>query len=391
REREDKAEIAAIRKKLSKRHYDQDTKYAEFVGSNDFSFNFRGLVSGFDNLLRNICLSIIIVLILVTPMVFAGNVSMNVLPNYQKQSYGSKPGMVMAIKGNVFTTYDFTGNVTSAWDEDLDDEIALLKELHATHVRYDILSSALNNNGTLTILNQGLQRIKDEGIALILGVAGDFVFSRKELIETIYRDAKIIAANYQPDYMIVYDELNGDLAEFVTESTTIYDWIPEIINVTNEIKTSSPTTKVVTTVMGFKDGFDIFSELLTNSSLNIDVVGVNFDPILFGWRLNTLLEYGSIYQNVTTTRKFWISEIGMESFNFGEDAQAKFLANIISKVSLTEELNADGLCITSLIDNLGITVDRGISSHLGLVYFNGRKKKSFDAVSYGFGTVLGVL
>ncbi|HUT79984.1 MAG TPA: hypothetical protein VMZ29_02185 [Candidatus Bathyarchaeia archaeon] len=391
RECEEKAEIAAIRKELAIKQIDPDTKYAQFIASNDFSFNFRRFIGSFEAIIRNFSLSIILMLIIIMPITFAGNISMNVIPNYQKQDYVLKPGMVLAVKGNVFSTYDLNGNISADWEEQLDEEITLLKELHVTHVRYDIKSQGLDNADTRLKLTTGLQQIIDEGIGLILSVASGYVFTKKELVNTVYQDAKYIAETFKPDYMVIYNEINGELGTYLSEAVDYYAWLPEIANVTSEIKTLSPATKVITTVLALNDGHDIFKELLTNATLNIDVVGINFIPLLFGWRLSNLLQYGTIYKNTTTTIPFWISEIGMESFNFGEDAQAKFLGKVISKSSLITELDADGICIVSLVDNIGLTIDRGVTNHQGLVYYNGHKKKAFEAVSYAFGTILGVI
>ncbi|MBN1328328.1 MAG: hypothetical protein JXA54_02535 [Candidatus Heimdallarchaeota archaeon] len=391
RAREEKAEIIAIRKELANKQIDPDTKYAQYVASNDFSFNFRRLIGSFESIIRNFSLSIILMLIIITPLTFAGNISMNVIPNYQKQDYGLKPGMILAIKGNIFSTFDLNGNISADWEERLEEEINLLKDLHATHVRYDIKTQGLANLDTRGKLSLGLQKVTDEGIGLILSVAGGFIFTKKELVNTIYQDAKYIAETYKPEYMVIYNEINGELGTYLSEAVNYFDWLPEIANVSSEIKILNPATKVITSVLALKDGFTIYKELLTNISLNIDIVGVNFIPLLFGWRLNNLLQYGAIYKNTSTTLPFWITEIGMDSFNFGEDAQAKFLGKIISKSSLMTELDADGICITSLVDNIGITIERGITNHQGLVYYNDRKKKAFDAVSYGFGMILGVI
>jgi hypothetical protein len=107
--------------------------------------------------------------------------------------------------------------------------------------------------------------------------------------------------------------------------------------------------------------------------------------------MNSLLAYHDLYQSSSSTLEFWISEVGMESFNFGENAQAKFLGKVLSMASLPAEIDAAGICIVSMSDNIGITVDRGITNHLGLIYFNGRKKKAFDAVTFAFGTIQGVI
>ncbi|MHA1585926.1 MAG: hypothetical protein ACTSUW_01205 [Candidatus Heimdallarchaeota archaeon] len=384
-------EIKALRREMSKSKEDSDIKYAQFIGASDLPFGFRNFINRFDSFLRLVSLSIIIALLVITPAVFVGNVFMNVTPNYMKQDYGLKPGMQLAIKGNVFSTFDINGNASTTWSEDLDNEITWAKELHATHIRYDVGSSALANNKTQAILSQGFQRIRDEGLKLIISAAGDYVFSKQELMNFIYNDSLFISQTYQPDFMIIFNEINGELQGFLSQEVSITEWMNYIENVTTVIKSNSPTTKILITFLAIKSGRNDFQTLLENSTLSIDAVGVTYYPVLFGWRLSSLLAYNEIFQNSNSTLKFWISEVGMESFNFGEDAQAKFLGKIMSLASLSAEINADGVCITSMSDNIGITVDRGITSHLGLIYFNGRKKKAFEAVSYAFGKISGVI
>ncbi|NHJ32133.1 MAG: hypothetical protein FK732_04665, partial [Asgard group archaeon] len=384
-------EIKILRRELSKSKEDSDVKYAQFIGSNDLPFGFRNFINRFDSFLRTISLSIILILIVITPVAFAGNVFMNVTPNYMKQNYSLKPGMHLAIKGNVFSTFDLNGNASTTWSDDLDNEITWAKELHATHIRYDVGSTALSNNNTRIILSQGFQRIRDEGLKLIIAVSGDYVFSKQDLLNTIYNDSVYISQTYQPDFMIIFNEINGELQSYFTQDVSIQDWMTGIENVTTVIKLNSPSTKIIITFIAIRNGMDDFQAVLENTTLSIDAIGVTYFPVLFGWRMNSLLAYYDLFQNSSSTLEFWISEIGMESFNFGEDAQAKFLGKIMSLASMPGEINANGVCITSMSDNIGITVDRGITNHLGLIYFNGRKKKAFEAVSYAFGKISGAI
>ncbi|MBK5112234.1 MAG: glycosyl hydrolase 53 family protein [Candidatus Heimdallarchaeota archaeon] len=384
-------EIKTLRREMSKSKEDSDVKYAQFVGSSDMPFGFRNFINRFDSFLRLISLSVILVLLVVTPVVFAGNVFMNVIPNYLKQDYGLKPGMDLTIKGNVFSSFYISGNVSETWSDDLDNEIAWAKELHATHIRYDVGAIALANNNTQDILNQGFQRIRDEGLKIVISVAGDFVFSKRDLLNIIYNNSLFISQTYQPDYMVIFNEINGDLQSYQTQDVTIQEWMTHIENVSSLIKSNSPTTKILITFLAIKSGSNDFQAILENSTLSIDAIGVTYYPVLFGWRMNTLLAYNDIFQNSNSSLKFWISEVGMESFNFGEDAQAKFLGKILSLASLSTEINADGVCIESMSDNIGITVDRGITNHFGLIYYNGRKKRAFDAVAYAFGKISGVI
>ncbi|NHJ46795.1 MAG: hypothetical protein FK733_03310 [Asgard group archaeon] len=370
---------------------DEDDRFAEFISLKDFALHLRKFVKRIDSFIRTISLSIILALIIITPFAFAGNVSLNVIPNYDKLSYSSKPGMVLAVQGNVFSFYSVNGSIDTTWEDDLANEIALAKELHVTHLRYDINARGLLNNNTRAKLATGLQLIKDEGINLIIEYTPNYPDSFHNLKNAFYINCSYIAQNYKPDYLIIYNEINGELQGYLSDIIEEKAILTPIANLTSRIKTLNPTTKVVTTVLALNQGQNLFENLLTNSTLDIDAVGVNFYPVLFGWRTNILYDFAQIYEDSNSSVNFWLSEIGIESFNFGEDAQAKYLAKIASLCSSIDGLNTNGLSIVSLIDNLGRSTEQGIVSHLGLVYYNGRKKKAFHAISYAYGTIQGII
>jgi hypothetical protein len=387
----DKKVADAMQTEAEKRIDDEDIRFAEFISLKDFALQLRRFIKRLDSFIRTISISIILVLIILTPVAFAGIVSLNVIPNYNKLTYNTKPGMVLAVQGNVFSFYSANGSVDTSWENDLANEISLAKELHVTHLRYDINARGLLNNDTRTKLATGLQQIKDEGIKLILEYTPSFPDSYHNLKNAIYLNCSYIAQNFKPDYMVIYNEINGELQGYLSELVDYNDLLNPIMNVSAQIKSLNPTTKVVTTVLALREGQSIFETLLKNSTIDIDAVGVSFYPIIFGWRTNILSNFAQIYRDSNSTADFWISEIGIESFNYGEDAQAKYLANIASMCSLIDGLNSNGLSIVGLIDNLGRSTEQGIVSHLGLVYFNGRKKKAFYAIEYAYSTIQGII
>ncbi|MHA1124282.1 MAG: hypothetical protein ACTSO7_03840 [Candidatus Heimdallarchaeota archaeon] len=382
-------ELVAIRQKMLIDDVNDDQQYAHFIGVTDVGFNVRKWMLRLDSLMRIIGVGVILILIIITPVTFAGNISMNVLPAYDKQVYYSKPGMALAIEGSVFSTPSFEGYYTSDWYEKLIEELQWAKQIHATHIRYDIESSVLSRNESRAILSEGFQIVKDSGLELIISLLGEFSFTKEDYYNNIYEDASFVTNNYEPDYLLVYNEINGELFSNLGEGATFEELIVELSNVTNKVKTLDPGIQVATSVLAVSDGPSVF-EMLLNDSVPIDIVGIDFFPLFFGWRTKTLLNYANIYEQSGSSKDFWLTEFGMESLNYGEEAQAKFLAKILSMASDPSSLNADGVCIRSLIDNLGFTVERGITSHFGLRYFNGRKKIAFDGVKFGFGRILGI-
>ena len=389
-ERMKQQEIDAIKKELSRKNIDEDLQYAEHIGSNDIPFSVRQIISRFDSFLRTVVVSIILILIVITPLMFAGNISMNVLPNYNKLEYNQNPNMVLAVDGSVFSAYDIDGNFSYYWDTELQNEIDLALELHATHLRYNIKSRALNNTNSKQILDTGITTIRNNGLKLILVASGDLFFEIKASINNIYNDAVTLAQDYQPDYLVVYNELNGELLNNVNEFSTIEDWLPAIANISNKIKSISPTTKVVSSMLATRNSASDFQKLIDYNT-SLDVISVGFYPIFFGWRFNLLQEYCSAFHQANTGKDLWIGETGVESLNYGEGAQARYLAKVLDLASKSNELNADGICIKSLIDNHGYTAEKGITSHMGLVYFNGRKKRAFVAVKYAAEVIFSII
>ncbi|MCF2143767.1 MAG: glycosyl hydrolase 53 family protein [Candidatus Heimdallarchaeota archaeon] len=384
-------ELELIRKELQKTPVDEDTKYAEFVGSSDFPFQLRKFVNGLDKTLRSLSVGIILVLIILTPLSFAGVVSLNALPKYSQQPFTSKPGMILATTGSVFSTFDATGNISSNWSEKLDEEISLAKELSATHLRYDISSTALTNQYSKNAIIQGVQRIKSAGLRVIINIDAQFSSTKQALFDLFANTSREIASTLKPDYLIIFNEINGKLLSLTAEKIEKEELFNVLKNTSEIIKAESPTTKVMTTVLALKRGTELFQELLTNNSIAIDVVGVVFYPVLFNWRDNLLFNYGILYNSANTTKAFWVSEIGVSSFNFGESGQAKYLANILSLSSRSSVLNVSGICISSLIDNAGISIENGVIKHLGLVYYSGKKKHAFESVSFAFKKIRGLI
>ncbi|MHA1243232.1 MAG: hypothetical protein ACTSP7_01545 [Candidatus Heimdallarchaeota archaeon] len=389
KQREMTEELVAIRQKMLIDDVNDDQQYAHFVGVSDVGFNTRKWMLRYDSLMRGIGIGVVLILIIFTPVALAGNISMNALPAYGKQTYYSKPGMVLAVEGSVFSTPSFEGYYPVDWEEKLIEELQWTKQIHATHIRYDIQSSVLSRNESLIILDEGLQIVKDGGLELIICLLGEYSITKQVYYNTIYEDATLVTDRFDPDYLIVYNEMNGELFSSLGEAATYDELITELINVTNKIKTLDPGITVATSVLAVGDGLDLFEKLL-NDTIPIDIVGIDFFPLFFGWRTNTLLEYASIHEQSGSSKEFWLTEFGMETLNYGEEAQVRFLAKILSMASDPSGLNADGICIRSLIDNVGFTVERGITSHFGLRYFNGRKKKAFDGIKFGFELIHGI-
>lgn len=389
KQREMTEELVAIRQKILINDVNDDQQYAHFIGVNDVGFNARKWLLRLDNLMRSISIGVVLILIVITPLAFAGNISMNALPAYDKQIYYSKPGMVLAVEGSVFSSNSFEGYYTSDWKEKLIQEFQWANQIHATHIRYDLESSVLSRNESRIILDEGMQMVKDSGFKLIICLLGQYSFTKQDYYNTIYEDASLVTTEYEPDYLIVYNEINGELFSNLGEAATYDELITELGNVTNHVKVLDPSILVATSILVVSDGLSVFEKLL-NASVPIDIVGLDFFPLFFGWRTNVLLDYADIFELSGSSKEFWLTEVGMETLNYGEEAQTRFLAKILNMASDPSGLNADGLCIRSLIDNLGFTAERGITSHFGLRYYNGRKKKAFDSIKFGFELILGI-
>ncbi len=168
KQREIDEEVKAIEKEVSRMNIDKDVQHAEYVGSSDISFSYRQIIARFDTFLRTFSLSVILILIVITPVMFAGNISMNISPAYNKLDFAQKPDMVIAVDGSVFSSYDFEGNFSYYWNTELINEIDLAKDLHATHLRYNIKSRILNNTKSKQLKVHS--RFSQDGMLLGVGV-----------------------------------------------------------------------------------------------------------------------------------------------------------------------------------------------------------------------------
>ncbi|MBD3189547.1 MAG: hypothetical protein GF308_02835 [Candidatus Heimdallarchaeota archaeon] len=391
KEKEDAELIEEIKKEMKKlekeERKEKDEEYAKFISVNDLGLQMQQMVRRFDAFLRGVGIFVMIGLLLLCPVMIAGNISMNVLPSHQKTSFATNPNMKICFQGSVFSTTDVNGYFTNNWEEELEAEINWAKELHATHLRYDLKTRAIENNYSREILETGIPQIQAEGIKLVINIAGGFSITQKEYFNDVYEDASYIAQTFQPEYMIIFDELNGQLLNSIQQPTQLESWFPRFQNVSTKIRSLSPNTKIISSILSLGNGLDYFNTIL-KANLTNDVFGLSFFPVLFGWRINNLLAYTQAFHQTNTSQEFWLTAFGMETLNYGESAQAKFLTKILSMASNSEELNVDGICIYSLRDNTGFTLQRGLISHLGLVYYNGRKKKAFDVVKFSVAEIL---
>lgn len=393
KEKEDAELIKEIKQEMKKleeeERKEKDEEYANFISVNDLGIQMQQIVRRFDSFLRGVGIFVIIILVLLCPLMIAGNISMNVLPSQQKASFSTKTNMKICFQGSTFSTVDVNGYFSNNWEEELEAEINWAKELHATHLRYDLKTRAIENNYSRGILETGIPRIQAEGLKLVINVAGGFSITQKEYFNKVYEDASYIAQNFQPDYMIIFDELNGQLLNNVQQPTELESWFPRFQNVSAKIRSLSPTTKIISSILSLGNGLDYFNAIL-KANLTHDAFGLSFFPVLFGWRINKLLPYAQAFHQANISQEFWLTAFGMETLNYGESAQAKFLMRMLSMASNSQELNVNGLCIYCLRDNAGFTLQKGLVSHLGIVYFNGKKKKAFDSVKFAVEEILGL-
>jgi hypothetical protein len=382
-------EIKFIQREMERVEKGNDSQFAEYLSTKDFRFKWRKYVNGLEKFVKYSTLFVIIILGLIMPFALVGNISMHTLPKYEKYDYVENTDFEFAVIGNVFSATGTSGSFSSSWENDLVNEITWAKELHATHIRYNIKANVLSNDKSLAILVNGSKYVQNSGLKLILAIKGNFSYQRIDYLNTIYLLSNFIAENIKPDKMIVFNEINWDLQNKVLEKTTMDEWIVAINNISSVIKSQSPSTEIGSTLLATADSKTDFVKLL-GAETNLDFVGVNFFPILYNWRFNILKEYSTIYSEIITNKSFWLTAVGVESFNYGEVFQARFLAKILSLASNPTGFNATGVCIESLQDNLGNVIEQGITSHLGLVYFNGNKKLAFQAVKHVMEQIYGL-
>ena len=162
-------------------------------------------------------------------------------------------------------------------------------------------------------------------------------------------------------------------------------WVGAIEAAAADVKAASPSTRVLVEVADGPQGPELFEALL-RASANVDAVGFDLYPGSAA-DLGTVDAYDALAR-AHPGKEFWISEFGLESIQFGEEAQARFIAAIVSRA--TTRWSVAGLCLWSLEDNTGVGMSPWLLTGLGVVSYAGRLKPGFLAYQSAIAVVSNV-
>jgi len=252
------------------------------------------------------------------------------------------------------------------WEELLSTEIEIAKALGLDYMEFYVDRSYLEDASKTQKLTEGLKKVKEEGFGIILACMGstDWFFNSPSVDfhnRTMRQDA-VTLAEFHPDYLILIVEPfarhNGMMLQ---EPLSIQEWVSIINETALDVKAIDSQIKVAVTIAVGEEGLNLFKALQTG---NLDAVGVDVHPF-HADMVDVVCEYA---ESASPEKELWVYEFGMETYNFGEETQAKYMGYL---PKIASDLQFFGVVQYDIMDNP--------QSQLGLVYANGEKKLGFYA------------
>jgi hypothetical protein len=309
------------------------------------------------------------------PLSASSIASFDELPSAASEPYGHHPGFHFAITGAAFTD---TATPPSGWRSVVQREISLASELNVSYLRYDIQEELLQNPQGLADLNQSIAMIRSAGLGIILSPFGYQSWGSHhptvdDLNSTIQNESLFLAENFHPSYLFPFYEPNGQVQVNLGYSLPTSEWLGMIAVTAAKVKTVAPETKVLIEIADNSQGMSIAQGLVNMP--DVDAVGFDLYPGSVS-DMSHVDSYATLMAS-HPQEEFWISEIGMDSTQFGTDAQARFIAKAVSEASTN--WNASGVCVWGLEDNVGLGLSSLRLDGLGIVTESGSPKPAFYA------------
>lgn len=253
------------------------------------------------------------------------------------------------------------------WEELLLKEIEIARELGIDYVDFYVDRSYIEDSVKKQRLEDGLKRVRDEGFGVILACMGsnEWIFNPPPLAvhNSIMREDALELAQLHPDYLIVVVEpLARHNGMMLQEPVSVKEWGSIINETALQVKMIDENIKVsVAIAAAEEDGLNLVRNLQTST---LDAIGIDVHPF-HADMVDVLYEYAQITHS---EKELWVFEFGMETYNFGEETQARYMAYLPKRAS---ELQFSGVVQYDIMDNP--------HSQLGLVYSSGEKKLGFYA------------
>ncbi len=253
------------------------------------------------------------------------------------------------------------------WRKLLTNDIEVAKDLGLDYVDLYVDLSYIENPSKKQNLVEGVRIIKNSGLKTILACAGseEWYMDKPSLEEhdRAMKNCAIELAKLNPDYVILFVEPNErHNALMLPEpySPQAYrklteEIIAEIRKINNRTKTA------ITIATGNEESFEFFKEL---QNTNIDAIGLDIHPFTAGM-IDVFYKY---IKTANFEKEIWVFEFGIETQNFGEEIQARYMS-LMPK--LASDAGVTGVVQWEMLDNP--------QSQMGLVYQSGKKKLGFHA------------
>ncbi len=291
--------------------------------------------------------------------------------------YGLQPGTEFAATAGSLTD---VVRAPADWAALVDRERMFAAELDLDFLRFDLKTEFLRDPASLAALDRAVADIRSDGRDVILSPFGADAWSSSrptfdDLNRTIADDAVLLADRYHPAYLFPFFEPNGQVAINLGHGMPTASWAGAIEAVARRIKAASPATRVLIEVASGAQGLELAAALFA-SPAPIDAIGVDLYPQSLS-DLDQVDAYAEIAR-AHPAREFWISEFGLDAIQFGANAQARFLAAVLSRGST--RWSVAGFCVWALEDNAGLGMDKVLQSALGLTTLDGQRRPAFAVV-----------
>lgn len=279
------------------------------------------------------------------------------IPVFEKE-YAQAP-VHFGVKVNSFAN---EAETMEDWEELLLQEIAIAKELDLDYMEFYVDKSYIDEMNQQ--LGEGLNRVREEGFGIILGCMGspDWLFNPVPLEEhnnTMRNDALALAA-FHPDYLIVIVEpIARHNSMLLQNPLSVEEWVSLINGIALQVRAIDEHVKVAVALAATEEGLTLFEALQTS---HIDAVGIDVHPFH-----KDMVDIMYVYAH-KAQKELWVFEFGMETYNFGEETQAKYMGYL---PKIASDLHFSGVVQYDIMDNP--------YSQLGLVYTTGEKKLGFYA------------
>ncbi len=313
-------------------------------------------------------------MVVLTPLGYDEVGGFDALPGVGGSSYALEPGFRFGIVAASLTD---TLAPPPDFPRVLAEEISLARSLGVNYVRFDIQEELLHSPQGPADLRMAVDELRNASFGVILSPFGYESWGSNHpsltvLNATIYNES-LYLAGFHPDYLFPFYEPNGQVQVNLGHALPTAQWLGMISATAAAVRAASPSTQVLIEIADGPQGLSLAQGLLSDPNVN----AIGFD--LYPGSVSDLSKVDA-YANVVRSdpsKAFWISEMGMETATFGTEAQAHFIATMVSRA--TERWNASGLCVWGLEDNVGLGLSYLHLDSLGLVTQADQPKAGFYA------------